>query len=412
LLAEPLTEEAAIRAALLNNRDVRAFYEDLGIARADLVQAGLLRNPVFEGNTKFFDGATEIEFGIAQSFLEVFFIPLRCRVAAAELAAAKASVARRVVGVAFDVRRAYIRHHASLRFVAVHEEGLSVAAASLDLRRRLHAAGNATDQQLAAEESVITQAKLDLAAAESDALEAREPLNVLMGLWGDATAWTSAVVKLEDGPGLPLPRDRCESRAIEASFDLAEVRARAEAAAQRAGLASWERMFSTAEAGIAAKQETSGDWGVGPAAAFDLPVFDQGQARASAAAAGLRRELARYVGTAVEVRSAARVFRERVASLEKRVEFMRTVHLPTQHRLLKEILKKYNAMQIGAFEVLVAQQHHIGLQREQIETLEDLWVARLDLAELLAGNLNRARVADRGRTMHGQDGPPQMERSH
>jgi hypothetical protein len=66
ILAEPLTEESAVCVAVLNNREVRAAYEEVGIARSELVQAGLLRNPIFEGNAKFFGGASEIELGIAR----------------------------------------------------------------------------------------------------------------------------------------------------------------------------------------------------------------------------------------------------------------------------------------------------------------------------------------------------------
>jgi len=36
-----------VQIALLNNKDLQATYEDLSIAQADLVQAGLLQNPVF-----------------------------------------------------------------------------------------------------------------------------------------------------------------------------------------------------------------------------------------------------------------------------------------------------------------------------------------------------------------------------
>ena len=35
--------------ALLNNRELQALYAELGVAQADLVQAGLLSNPVFDG---------------------------------------------------------------------------------------------------------------------------------------------------------------------------------------------------------------------------------------------------------------------------------------------------------------------------------------------------------------------------
>ena len=49
LLHDTLTVDGAIQVALLNNRNLQALYAELGVAQADLVQAGLLKNPVFDG---------------------------------------------------------------------------------------------------------------------------------------------------------------------------------------------------------------------------------------------------------------------------------------------------------------------------------------------------------------------------
>ncbi|MDQ3439455.1 MAG: TolC family protein, partial [Planctomycetota bacterium] len=48
MLAKELTADEAVQVALLNNRNLQATYENLTIAQADLVAAGLLRNPVFD----------------------------------------------------------------------------------------------------------------------------------------------------------------------------------------------------------------------------------------------------------------------------------------------------------------------------------------------------------------------------
>ena len=42
LLADELSVDAAVELALLNNRRLQVAYGELGVARADLVQAGLL----------------------------------------------------------------------------------------------------------------------------------------------------------------------------------------------------------------------------------------------------------------------------------------------------------------------------------------------------------------------------------
>ncbi len=55
LLSEKITADEAVQVALLNNRELQAIYSDLGVAQADLVQAGLLSNPIFDARDKISD---------------------------------------------------------------------------------------------------------------------------------------------------------------------------------------------------------------------------------------------------------------------------------------------------------------------------------------------------------------------
>ena len=45
LLAKPLTPDSAVGIALANNQGLQAAFAELGMAEADRVQAGRLRNP-------------------------------------------------------------------------------------------------------------------------------------------------------------------------------------------------------------------------------------------------------------------------------------------------------------------------------------------------------------------------------
>src|SRR5262245_66626759 len=47
LLAKELAVDAAVQIALLGSPRLRSTFEELSISQADLVQAGLLKNPVF-----------------------------------------------------------------------------------------------------------------------------------------------------------------------------------------------------------------------------------------------------------------------------------------------------------------------------------------------------------------------------
>src|SRR5207247_7082962 len=88
LLQDTLTIDGAIQVALLNNRNLQALYAELGVAQADLVQAGLLKNPVFDGAVRFLvggGGPAKVDLDVALDFLEIFYLPLRKRVPAARL---------------------------------------------------------------------------------------------------------------------------------------------------------------------------------------------------------------------------------------------------------------------------------------------------------------------------------------
>src|SRR5687767_11462363 len=70
LVAQPLSAEAAVQVALLNNPSLQATFEDVGVAQAELVGAGLLSNPVFDGKARFGEGGsgTEVELAVVQDF--------------------------------------------------------------------------------------------------------------------------------------------------------------------------------------------------------------------------------------------------------------------------------------------------------------------------------------------------------
>lgn len=411
LLAQPLTEEAAIRIALLNNRGVAAAFARLGVGVAELHQAGLLANPVLAANAKFFGGGTEIELGLTESLLDVFFVGARKRVAEAEFEATRLHIAEKMVGLVYDVRRAFVEVRAAERLLAVEREVLRAAQASVDLMGELHRAGNVTDPELTSEELGLARAKLAAARAEAGLVEAREPLNELLGLWGDAVTWTVDGALSEDPTG-GLDLDHVESRAIQSSLMLAGVRSEATAEARRLGLVGWEAILDPGELGVVAKREVDGgDWGLGPALGFSLPLFDSGAARKAAVTAALDAFLAEHVAGAVRVRSAARRLRERSAALADQLRFIQAEELPKSKRLVRETLRNYNAMQIGAFGVFVARQQEIEAMQGYVETLRAAWTARIDLEELLAGSFRESRVeaepstlraASRSRGMKGQ----------
>ena len=53
LVQAEITPERAVQIAFAHNRDVQATLEELGLARADLIAASTIRNPIVDGEIRF-----------------------------------------------------------------------------------------------------------------------------------------------------------------------------------------------------------------------------------------------------------------------------------------------------------------------------------------------------------------------
>jgi cobalt-zinc-cadmium efflux system outer membrane protein len=387
MLARGLDADRAVQVALLNNRRLQATYADLGVAQADVVQAGLLRNPVFDGEVKFLKGGGQIiDLAVTQDFLDIFFIPLRKKVAADALQSAKLRVTGAVIDLAGRARAAFYGHEAAEQTLELRRTVADASAAAYELARRLHDAGNITDLDLANERAMYEQAKLDLAQAEQAVLDTRERLNVLLGLWGTDTRWT-APSRLPDPPVSEVAMDDVERRAVEENLDLAMGRKQIEAAARKLGIQRSLGLLPEAEAGVAAERDPGEPWAVGPALSVPIPLFDQGQARSASAAAELERAREQFYATAVEVRSAARRARNDLLAARSRADYYRQVILPLRRQITEQTQLQYNAMLVGAFQLLQAKQAEVEAGVQSVNALRDYWLARTQLDQITSGRL-------------------------
>jgi cobalt-zinc-cadmium efflux system outer membrane protein len=387
LLAGELDAEGAVQIALLRNRHLQALYEDLGIAQADLVEAGLLRNPVFHFEGRFPEGGGRmaLDLGIEEDFLSILFLPLRKRIAAASFEATKLLVAEHVLAFAADVRRAFCRLQGAEQLAELRHTVLAATEASSDLARRLHEAGNIRDLDLANETALHEESKLALAGAQLERTEARERLNALLGLWGTETEWRMAS-RLPELPSEEESVEGIESRAVDASLVLAQRRIEIAREAERLGFTRGTRLTPDPALGIAAERESeSGLWTVGPAVALSLPLFDQGQAAVARARAVLTSLQESYAAEAIELRSDVRSSASRVLARRGRADFLRRVVLPLRSRIVKETQLEYNAMQEGAFQLLLAKREEIAAGAEYVEELREYWIAKAELGRILAG---------------------------
>ncbi len=387
LLAAPLTAEAAVRVALLENRALRAALAELGIPRGALVSATSLPNPEVEiGMARPLegDGHGHLEVGIGFDLSRILLRGQRAGVAEAELDAARQQVAAEVLDTGHRARDAFHDVQAALRRHEIAVQALRNFQAAWDTAEELHRAGNVTDLVLAEQRAAVEGARLLAADAETELLAARERLNVLLNLHGpQAVSWKVAGF-LEDPPAEASPPADVERRALESNLELAALKARLEAAAGRVDLASTEAWLSHLEVGAHAENEDD-VWEVGGHVGVTLPVFDRGQGAEGAARAAVLGLRNRYVQTAVEVRAAARLAAARLEAARLRAIRVRDGLLPAQRSALEHTIREYNAMQIGVFDLLNVHRQSLDAALAYVDALRDYWRARSTLDLVLAG---------------------------
>ncbi len=384
MLGEALTSDTAVQIALLNNRGLQATYEDLGVAQADLVQAGLLKNPVFSVERRFSGQAAE--FHIIQDFLDAFLIPLRKRAAQAAFDAEKARVAEAILNLATEVRATFYTLQGAQQLVEMRRSVVRSTEASAEAADALHTAGNISELDWRIEQKAGTQARLDLATAEDSVVQHRERLNALLGLWGEQTQWKVSV-HLPELPAGEIQPQGLEALAVEQRLDLAAGRQGIVLAAESLGLTSVTRFVPDVNIGLHSEREADGFDSLGPSLDLAIPIFDQGQAKMARSAALLRQRQERYVALGIEVRSQVRAAYARMSAAGRRANFYRRTVLPLHAEILHHTQLHYNAMQAGVFQLLLARQAEIDAGREYIETLRDYWIARAELERAVGGRL-------------------------
>ena len=385
LLSRPLTADSAVQVALLNNRNLQATYEELGIAQADLVEAGLLKNPTFLFERRLPGQAAEID--VLQEFLDIILLPLRKRIAAAQFEAAKLRVGHDILTTAAEVRAAFYEHQGDQQLVDLRKTVADATERSAETALKMHEAGNLRNLDLASEQATHAQAKIDVAKVQASAVGSREKLNKVMGAFGTQTSWT-VTSRLPELPGNEVPVSRLESRAIEQRLDLAAARQQLIAEARARGIAPAEAIFARAEIGSHYEHEIEPRHSTGPSISVPIPIFNQGQPASARANARVRQAEQRYLALAADIRSDVRAARDKMLLARREVEYFKSTALPMRTRVTEESQLQYNAMQISPFQLLQAKQEEVKTGADSIEALRDYWMARAELEKAVGGSLS------------------------
>ena len=384
LLKEALGPDQAVRVALLNNRGLRASLAELGVAEADLVQAGRIANPGVSFSRMSGGGDTEIERSVMFDLVGLLTMPIRRDIEARRFEGAKLVAATAAVQLAADTRKAWFDAVAAGQSARYARQVNEAAQASGELARRMAQVGNLSTLDQAREQAFSLEAAAQLARARHGATAARERLARLLGVWGEHTAFTLPE-RLPELPAMPREAGDIEAAAMRQRLDLRLAQLEAQSTARALGLSRATGFVNVLEAGYANASKSGAPRENGYEIELALPLFDWGGARVAKAEAIYMRSVHRTAALAVNARSQVREAYSAYRTSFDIARQHRDQLVPLRKKISEETLLRYNGMLLSVFELLADARAQVAGVNAAIEAQRDFWIAETELQAAISG---------------------------
>ncbi|MEJ7670534.1 MAG: TolC family protein [Casimicrobiaceae bacterium] len=397
-LAQPLTADAAVQLAVLNNPGLRAAFSGLGIAEADLVQAGRLANPLFSFENKRSREAQSIERTLLLNLVSLATLPLRQVVAGRQFEAAQLELATDVVRLAGDTRKAWVSAVAAQESVKYFEQVRLAAEASAELAARMAQVGNFNKLTRMREQAFYADATAQLAKAKLAAGAERERLTRLLGLAGPDIHYRLPE-RLPELPANAILATDAERSALARRLDVQMAKRSTEAIASNLGLTRAIRFINVLELGYVNESETGERRKNGYEIEVEIPIFDWGQAKLARAEATYMQSVHRTAQVALNAQSEVRESYQAYRATYDIARHYRDEVVPLRKRIADENTLRYNGMLIGVFELLADARVQIASVNAYLDALRDFWIAQTDLDLALNGGSPSGAPRMRAATM-------------
>ncbi|WP_176648373.1 TolC family protein [Duganella sp. SG902] len=386
LLSRPLTADSAVQIALLNSPALKASFAELGVAEADFVQAGRVRNPGFSFSRVRGGGESEIDRGVMFDIAGLLTLPTRSRIERGRYEQAKLQAAAQAVQLAADTRRAYFMAVAGVQSATFAEQVRGAAEAGAQLAERMAKAGNWSKLDEARERAFYQDAVTQLARTRHEATASRERLIRLLGLQDKQQL--TLPDRLPDLPAQPQEMENAEATALSQRLDVLIARRDSEATASALGLTKATAFVNVLDAGYANKSSSGQPRENGYEVSLELPLFDWGGAKVARAEALYMQSVHRTADVAVRARSEVREAYSAYRSTYDIARHYRDEVVPLRKKISDEVLLRYNGMLASVFELLADSREQLNSVNTAIETQRDFWIADTTLQHAIHGGSN------------------------
>jgi outer membrane protein TolC len=396
MLARPLDMDDAVKVAVLANPGLQASYWKVGIAQADLAQAGRLPNPALGFKHVAHGGDIAIERTFTVDLVRLLTMPLASRLEAQRFEQARLEVAREIEQHARDTRIAWVEAVAANQALEYARQVSAAAEASAELAGRMAKAGNMSQLDLAREQVFHAESQAAEARAGKQAVAAREKLTRLLGLWGKDAQY-SLPDHLPELPAAPAELADVERIAIAQRLDVQAARLDAQSTAAKLGLTKTTRFVNVLDLGFVNETRTGAPTERGYELTLELPLFDWGGARVARAEGVYMQAVQRVAQAAVTARSEAREsYLDYRTAWDVAAHYRDTV-IPLRKRISREVLLRYNGMLLSTRDLLADSREQAGAVSAYIEALKEFWSAHANLEATLG-----VRLESRANEQHGR----------
>jgi outer membrane protein TolC len=412
LLQKPLTAEAAVQIAILNNRHLQAAYNELGVTEAQLAATALPPSPTLSYALLAAGDALEIERQIAVNVIAILTLPHRQDIAETRFKSAQLKAMTELLRLARETERAHIRAVAAAQTVTSLIRAQSSAEAASELAKKLGETGALNKLDQAREHAFYAELSAQLAAARLRQGAEREKLTRLLGLWGSDIQYRLPG-ELKPLPAKPKTLGAAEQEAIANRADLCLLRVEIEAQAKALGLTDVARFIDVLEVSAAGKNQkenlnvngtriTDNEHLHGAGIGFQIPIFDLGETKLQASREAYMQAVNRLIAKAVSIRSEARAAYLAYRGSYDIARHYRDQVAPLRKIIADEDLLRYNGMLLDPFQLLADTRANVTGSIAGIEALRDFWLAKVDLqAALLGGGQDPEQQSPSGGTATG-----------
>jgi outer membrane protein TolC len=390
LLASPLTADAAVKLALINNRSLQASLAEIGISEADLVRAGRLPNP-FLAFSRISGAGLEIERTIGFDFLSLLTMPARIKIERQRFEQVQQQAALQAVQLAGNTRRAYFSAVAAAENERYMQQVEEAAAAAAELAMEMKKAGNWSALDALRQQSFYAEAMAQSRQAQHAQLAASEELRRLLGI-GDNTALTMPQ-RLPDPPLVLEEIAQPAQRAMEQRLDVQIARSNTLALADALGLSRATALVDAVRLSYKNKSDSGAPRADGAEVSLLLPLFDWTGSKSKKAEALYLQSVHRSADVAVRAASDARTaYAARQTAHLLALHYRNTV-VPLRKQISDETLLRYNGMLIGVFELLLDARSQMLAVNASIGALRDYWIAESNWQMALRGGVTLPGLA-------------------